>query len=189
MNAPKPKLTSALLREFLSYDAETGHLYWKKRHVRWFASGKQTAEHNAAIWNGRYAGKRAFTALDANGYASGRVFGKTYHGHRIIWCILHGEFPTDDVDHINGVRSDNRECNLRPVNRTQNSQNSALRSDNRSGRVGVRWYEPRNKWSARITKDGVETHLGYFDSFALACKARSDAEREHGFHENHGRRN
>lgn len=81
-------------------------------------------------------------------------------------------------DHINGNRSDNRISNLRLAQHRENGQNQALRKTNTSGKHGVSWSKPHNKWAAYIMKDGRKRHLGLFDSLEdagdayLAGKAR-----------------
>ena len=82
------------------------------------------------------------------------------------------------VDHINGSQFDNRKQNLRLANKSQNSYNSVVRSNNTSGVMGVSWKHDRNKWKAYIRVRGKLRHLGYFDAFNDAVKARLEAERD-----------
>ncbi len=175
-------INAAVLREFLDYDAETGKLAWKPRDRRWFSSDRAHT-----IWNVRFAGKPAFTA-DSCGYRIGAVFRITLKAHRVIWMIVHGEWPPEDVDHINGVRSDNRLANLRAVSRSVNLHNVAKRSDNLSGVTGVHWHAKANKWAAEIKVDGAALYLGLFETVEAAAEARKRAEAAHGYHENHGRK-
>lgn len=174
-----------LLRKLLRYEPETGKLFWKERSVDMFSDGKQTAEHNCASWNEKYAGKEAFTAGD-RGYKQGLILGRNYKAHRVIWALVNGEWP-DNIDHINGIRDDNRIDNLRSVSQAENNRNAKRRSNNTSGVCGVHWYKRGNKWVAQIRADGNIKHLGYFTDFDDAVAARKEAEIEHGYHENHGR--
>lgn len=175
-------LTADVLRSLLDYDPATGAMRWKPRARDRFAS-----DHAFRVWNAAFAGKPAFTALCANGYRSGAVFGKTYRGHRIAMALHigrmleHGEF----VDHINGDRGDNRACNMRLVSREQNMRNSKRPTHNTSGVVGVfRSSVSKNKpWCARIGRK----HIGLFATFEEAVDARKEAEARHGYHKNHGR--
>lgn len=171
-----------MLRKLLRYEASTGKLFWEKRAVNLFNDGKQPVEMTCFHWNRTWAGKEAFTANDGNGYKQGRIFGKSYRAHRIIWAIAYGYWP-DEVDHINGVRSDNRICNLRDVDRTSNCRNLSVRSNNTSGVVGVSWDKTYKKWHSRIR----DVHIGYYDEFDDAVEARRAAELKYGFHPNHGR--
>ena len=91
------------------------------------------------------------------------------------------------VDHINGEPSDNRWCNLRNVSLSENLKNARLPKHNKSGVVGVQWDSRRRKWVAQIKSESVNHVLGRFNSFEAAAAARKQAERELGFHENHGR--
>lgn len=83
------------------------------------------------------------------------------------------------VDHINHRRNDNRKCNLRAVTPSQNNMNMGLRSDNNSGVTGVHWDKNTNKWMSRIGINKKRIHLGYFDSFEDAVKARKNAEEKY----------
>lgn len=177
---PKMELTGEILRSLLSYDPVSGRLTWVPRGVEMFS----TAEHQRG-WNARYAGKEAFTA-NFCGYKCGGIFGKRYLAHRIIWLMQTDAWP-DEVDHISGDRSDNRWCNLRNVTGRENRKNQKLRSNNRSGVMGVIWDERRNSWRAQVRVDGTSKHLGYFPDLASAVAARASADCTHGFHPNHGR--
>lgn len=171
----------AVLRQLLTYDPETGVLTWQSRPREMFLS-----EVSWKRWNTRYARKAALRTADGHGYYVGAVFHKQYISHRVIWAMAYGEWP-DKIDHINGVKTDNRIANLRSVTQAENLRNAALRSDNKSGVSGVHWQENLGKWRAEITVDGVNIHLGRFASFQEACAVRSAASVKHGFHPNHGR--
>lgn len=179
----RPMPSQKYLRECLDYDPETGGLTWRTRPLHHFKDGAQTARHNCNAWNGGWAGKEAFTATSPNGYVTGGLDRVIYRAHRIIWKLVHGQEP-EDIDHINGDRADNRIANLRAVTRRENMRNAALRSNNKSGVVGV--SRARGKWLAQI-KGQRQQFLGYFDTIEEAAAARKSAERDLGFHENHGR--
>ena len=117
-----------------------------------------------------------------DGYRYIRVDRKKYLAHRIAWKLLYGEDP-EEIDHINGNRSDNRITNLRSVSRLENMRNRKRASHNTSGVTGVCWYKNRSKWRAYIS----EELLGDFDKFEDAVAARKQAEKEYGYHPNHGR--
>ena len=121
------------------------------------------------------------------GYLTVQINKKVYLLHRIIWFMVYGKFPENDIDHINGDRSDNRLSNLRDVCHKENLKNKRRQKNNKSGVVGVGWYNKLGKWKACIMVDGRTIHLGYFYKKSKAIKARKDAEKEYGFHENHGR--
>mgnify|MGYP001168866129 CR=1 FL=1 len=158
----------------LDYKPETGLLYWKHR-----ASAPKE-------WNSRYAGQQAFTSDDGSGYRVGAINNKNTRAHRVIWKIMHDEEP-EQIDHINGDRSDNRIENLRAVINADNGRNQKLRVSNSSGVMGVGFCKRAGKWRVRITINGKDKHLGIYKSYSEAVAARLTAEKLHGFHENHGR--
>lgn len=83
------------------------------------------------------------------------------------------------VDHINHNKFDNRKCNLRICTPSQNCMNKSLRSDNTTSASGVYWYKPRNQWVAKICANKENIHLGYFNEFEDAVKARKEAEEKY----------
>lgn len=178
---------SELLRKLLRLDPETGKLFWRERPVDMFAEGNLSSEVNCRRWNTKLSGKEAFTSTDRHGYRQGTILGKVYRVHRIIWCIVHGEWPPEDIDHINGIRDDNRLINLRAVSHAENQKNQKMQANNTSGVTGLHWLKQNQKWMAYIKVNGKQKHLGHFTDKAAAISARNAAEIEHGFHDNHGR--
>ena len=176
---------SALLA-LLSYDMTTGNLSWRVRPLSFFVDGGQSAAQSHAAWNAKMAGRPALQQI-RQGYLGGTLFGTKVMAHRVIWKMITGQ-EADNIDHINGVRSDNRWSNLREVTTMGNAKNAAIRSNNTSGVVGVTWT-PRfgGKWVAQIVADGQAKFLGQFDDFDEAVRVRKAAERQYGFHPNHGR--
>lgn len=177
-----PTGVSVKLPDLLDYDFETGQLVWKPRPLELFVTERQFK-----IWNTRYARKAAFVAQHSGGYRQGAIFNKIYKAHRVIWAIIHGEWPEAEVDHINGVRTDNCLDNLRAASRSENMRNTARSRNNTSGATGVRWRKDVGKWEARIKIGGRDIHIGLFADFDGAVAARKTTEAEHGFHANHGR--
>ena len=78
-----------------------------------------------------------------------------------------------EIDHINLDTMDNRRCNIRYCTHQQNQMNQPLQKNNTSGVSGVGYYPPRHKFRARIKVCQQEIHLGYFDTFEDAVKARN----------------
>lgn len=149
---------------------KSGSLYWRK--------------NVSNVKAGNKAGCK-----DAYGYTVIRYKGRLEKAHRLIWCMHYGSIDKGkQIDHINGLVSDNRLNNLRLVDHKENGRNQKLRNTNTSGVTGVYWSKSRNKWIARITVDGCSKSLGYFTKLVAATKARKNAEREYGFHHNHGRK-
>lgn len=85
-----------------------------------------------------------------------------YSVHRLAWLLHYGEWPKHHIDHINGLRTDNRVANMRDVTSQQNSFNRHGDKRNKSGFPGVRLDKKTGKWKACIQIDGKKRHLGYF---------------------------
>lgn len=168
-----------LLRKMLRYDPETGHLFWKNRTFDMFTDGGHTAEHTCAKWNSRYGETQAFTTIDRKGYPMGAIFNHTYRAHRVIWAIVYGEWPPDQIDHINGIRTDNRIANLRRATNSQNSRNRGAQSNNRTGYKGVFYDNRVKKYVAILVVDGKQHRGGCFLSVEDAAAAYANLCREH----------
>lgn len=181
------ELTYSEVAALLQYDPETGKLFWKARTPDMVKPGNQTSEVNCRVWNGRWAGKEAFTCTMNNGYRQGNVNNTLYLAHRIIWLLCHGEWPTDQIDHINGERSDNRIANLRVVTCAENLRNMGLRPSNKSGVHGVSWENYTNKWKVQIKVDGKNKNLGRFSDILEAEDVRKAADVQYGYHVNNGK--
>ena len=175
------------LKELLDYDTDTGLLFWKERSAKWFSDGYMSAQGRANNWNSKNANKEALGHIHSLGYKQGRLANKTVKAHRVAWKLYHGEEPHCEIDHINGIRHDNRMCNLRLAEGFQNRMNICRYKNNSSGVTGVHWLEPNKKWRAVIRANNVIKHIGLFADLEDAIKARKDAEIKLGFHENHGR--
>lgn len=146
-----PEITS----EFFNYDEETGNLFWKPRGREWFNHDKYHY-----TWNKRFAGKIA-GRTKSNGYKEVAIFNRLYQQHRIVWAIFNGEWPEEEIDHINGNPSDNRIENLRPVNKLQNLKN-INKSENLCGLIGA--SKRGSKYVARITDNYKKLVIGVFDT-------------------------
>ena len=177
------RVAPEILRRLLTYDPETGRLYWRARTRD--LCGDETAWKR---WNRNYAGTEAFTARTTAGYLKGKVLDKTCLAHRVAWAIVHGAYPAEHIDHINHDKTDNRLVNLRAVSGAENHKNRKLPQDNKSGMVGVLRDVTRARWRAYFCADSKRTTLGYYHCFARAASARKTAEAQHGYHQNHGRR-
>jgi hypothetical protein len=176
-----------ILMQLLTYNENTGHLFWNERPESMFTSAVHSAAHQCKKWNSRFAGKIALNAARSDGYRRGAIFGKNYMAHRVIWKIVHGSDP-DQIDHADGSRTNNKIVNLRDVSAIGNRHNMAISSKNTSGQSGVRWQGHRFKWQAFITVNYEFISLGTFANIEDAIAARKAAEVEYNFHPNHGRK-
>lgn len=121
-----------------------------------------------------------------DGYITIGVDRSSYMAHRLAWFYTHGEWP-NQIDHISGLKTDNRIINLRSVSSSENMKNKKIGSNNSSGVIGVSWVKARSMWKARISINGVNACLGLSVYKWDAICARKSAERIHGYHDNHGR--
>ena len=152
-------LTTDRLKELLHYDQDTGVFTWNVRR-----SGKTPA--------GSVAG-----SYDAYGYIQIRISPFRYKAHRLAWFYVNSEWPKFCIDHINGVRDDNRIANLRDVTNQINIQNK--RSPTGSNLyLGCSFNKSKNKWQAKIKLNGKYIHLGWFGDPDDASAAYISAKRE-----------
>lgn len=154
-------LTQEALHAVLAYNAETGLFHYRKKRGR----------HRV----GDLAG-----GLSHDGYWRIRINRKEYRAHRLAWFYVHGSWPTGEIDHRYGLRTDNRIDQLRDTTSTVNRQN--LRKPtarNTSGFLGVSWNKKFKKFEARIRVSGKGLFLGRFDDPAEAHQAYVKAKREH----------
>jgi hypothetical protein len=149
------------LMSLVSYDPETGVF------TRLKGTGKGAA-----------AGKQSQGCVDkSNGYRRLCVNGKQYYAHRLAWLYMTGEWPAEQIDHINVDRADNRFTNLRQANNAQNNQRSKARADSKTGVLGVSWHNKAGKYVAQIRHLGRTIYLGLHDSVDAAVIVRQAAER------------
>lgn len=161
MDQARVGLTAEALRVLLEYDPETGLFTWRN--------------HHRGTLIGCIAGR---TGKDSNGYPHLKVVGRTYKAHRLVWLYTHGRWPEHQIDHINGVRDDNRLANLREATHTENAHNlRRARVNNASGLLGVSKLK-NGRWRASIRSHGKQRNLGDFHEpkEAHAAYLRAKAE-------------
>ena len=158
-------LNQKTLKKYLDYDPETGIFKWKTAN-----------SHRIKV------GDVARTPR-SDGYIQIKLFNKPYLAHRLAWLYVNGEFPKDHMDHINGVKMDNRIVNLRAVTQAENNRNKPMRKDNTSGVMGVVWHKRYKCWYVCVQK----TYYGRFKFKSDAIAKAEEVYKELGFHENHGR--
>lgn len=179
----KDDLTLEYVRECLTYDPDTGEFRWRQRPLSHFATAR-----GANVFNTQYAGTEAgcIQPRKRTAYRRIRIDGCGYKAHRLAWLLHHGEWPSDQIDHLDGDGLNNRIDNLRVVSNRVNNQNKRMQLNNTSGVTGVLWAEDKQKWRAVIWVDGRRKHLGYYDTFEEAVAARLEAEQKYGYTERHG---
>lgn len=104
--------------------------------------------------------------LDAKGYVIIRLKNKSHKAHRLAWLYVYGEMPSKEIDHINGIKNDNRISNLRDVSKNINQQNTNAKG----------YHKDRNKWAAQIRVNKETHYLGSFESEAAASIAYKNAK-------------
>lgn len=168
--------TPAQVRQLLDYDPATGVLTWRARSAGWFAGAKYPGERLANTFNKQFAGAEAFACRNATGYRYAKLMGRNQMGHRVAFAHYHGVWPEGEIDHINGIRDDNRISNLREASRSLNMRNT------RSAR-GYKFMTDgrRAPWVAYIRDGGKNIRLGGFETEAEAASARARAEKKYGY--------
>ena len=120
-------------------------------------------------------------SLMPNGYLNVSVMGRKFLVHRVVFAMFHGRWPAGDVDHINGIRSDNRAENIREASRSENMRNTKAHADGFTGIKGVHYYKSRGNYTAQICVNGQQIRLGYFSTAEEAKAAYNKAaSRYHG---------
>ena len=148
------------LKHLFDYQPDTGNFYWK------VANGRR-------VRVGDIAGH-----LNYKGYIVIGVDSKVYMAHRLAWIYVYENQPLNYIDHLNGVKTDNRISNLRDVSIQTNNENRrfALKSNKASGVLGVYWNN--GKWRAMIGKNRKAISLGNYDTIEEARQAYIAAKRE-----------
>lgn len=157
MSSGNSTVTIERIRQILNYNKETGIITWSK--------------DSGIRWAGCMAG-----SVYPNGYRRIEIDGKRFAAHRLAWVIVNGTWPELHIDHINGIRDDNRIGNLRLATSGQNSQNiRAPLSSNKHGFLGVK--NNKGRWVATISVNRNFMYLGSFATPELAHEEYLKAKR------------
>lgn len=158
-------ITQEYLKENLSL-SNTGVFYWLKPR------------------KGRNLEKPA-GCIGKDGYIQIMIEGVNYRTHTLVWLYHYGRPPEFGVDHINGVRIDNRVANLREATLAQNAQNrkKTKRGSKTSKYLGVSLYKGKNKaifgkYQAAICVNYKQHHLGFYEKEIDAANAYIEAKRQ-----------
>lgn len=142
------------ITNWLNYNPETGILTWRR------SPGPRSPEDSVA------------GSLNGDGYLTIQFSNKSYQAHRIAWYLHYKTDPGElEIDHDNGIKTDNRISNLRPATHQQNSFNSTKSSTNTSGIKGISWDSKSASWRARVMINSKSVHVGRFHTIEQAQKA------------------
>jgi hypothetical protein len=142
----KGTLTQERLKELLDYNPESGHFYWKVKSNHFIKIGAQAG------------------GINQKGYVIVGIEGARCYAHRVAWLFTYGKFPTAQVDHIDGDKSNNSITNLRLCTNAENHKNQGIRKTNTSGFKGVSWDSKNESWFAQTTLINRHIFLGYYES-------------------------
>ena len=123
--------------------------------------------NNCLLWKNT-CGTRAIKntqagSISKEGYIKIKLKGKSYLAHRLIWLMFYGEWPKNEIDHIDGNRLNNSISNLRDVTRSINQKNAHARKDNVSGVRGVHYIKHKGEyWVARWSEFNKPTCAKWF---------------------------
>lgn len=147
------EITPEMLTNIFDYNPETGIL---------------TRRRTGRVVSGTNGG--------SGGYLTVNVLGSPMYIHRVAFAIVNGRLPAGEVDHVNGVKTDNRIANLRVASRSENGRNVSAHRDSKTGVLGVCLEKRSGKYLARIKTPKKTIHLGLFDTAEEAAAARKTAE-------------
>ena len=149
--------TQELVKELFSYCQETG-----------FLTRKKTLKYNAKAGD-------TLKTINSMGYVTLSVAGKRYLAHRLIWLYVYGAWPKHEIDHINGIRHDNRISNLRDVSHQANINNLKIDKRNKYGCKGISFHKKAQKFAVDFVRFGTRHYLGLFDTLEAAKSAYGNA--------------
>lgn len=152
-SALRKRVTQERLREVLNYDPETGMFTWRVPRKGTGGVGSVAGRVNPG-----------------NGYIDICVDYRRYLGHRLAWLYMTGEWPTNDVDHKDRVRTNNAWSNLRAATRAQNLANAGRRRGVRTPYKGIQ-KAGKTSWQAVISVCGVRRCLGTYPTAEQAAEA------------------
>jgi len=164
MSSAKDKdsgLTQERLKELFDYDPETGVL------TRRISIGRSRAFKGmeAGFPQSRFGRSKDYLMVNVDHH----IYNRRFYVHRLIWLYMTGEWPEDQVDHIDGNPSNNKWSNLRGVTNGQNRRNTRPSKRSLTGIKGVRFNERSKKYNVVIS-------LGEFDTLEEATAVRNKAE-------------
>jgi len=155
-SSKRTALSKDILDSVLHFDPGLGRFFWKVK--RWYGGEVGT------LAGGNHCGYRV---IRLNGYI--------YSEHHLVWLHVYGEWPSENLDHINRIRDDNRTENLRLASRAQNNINHGIRKDARVRYKGVCYNLRLRKYVAQISLDKKVRHIGVYTTPEEAAHAYNKA--------------
>lgn len=149
-------ITQERLKQLLHYNHETG-VFTRIESNRTDRLGKQPGSRNT------------------KGHIQIRLDGTLYVAHRLAWLYMNGGFPVNQLDHIDGDKTNNKITNLREATNKQNQENVPLQVNNTSGYRGVSFDKRLKKFRAYVCHNRQKITLGLFDTAELAASAAKKA--------------
>ena len=148
------------LKDILTYNLETGIFIWNKDVCKKCKAGQTAGSFDC-------------------GYIRITIKSKRFLAHRLAWLYINGTWPIHNIDHINGIKSDNRICNLRLATIAENQQNRLNANANSThGYLGITWNKKTNKWLSKIMLNKKRIHIGYFETAIEAHNAYIETKRK-----------
>lgn len=155
-NANPEMRNQEYLKELFCYDEFTGIFTWRVGRGGVLAGAVAGGPDSCGYWQMRFCGTKSSC-------------------HRLAWLYVYGVLPEDELDHINGIKTDNRIANLRPATRASNMSNIGVRRNSKTGIKGVSWDTQHGKFRAQIMHKGKKYNLGRFDDADTASAAYAKA--------------
>lgn len=140
------------VKSLISYNPETGEFHRACDRKRW-KKGERVG------------------GIKPNGYIYVGIDQGRYVAHRLAWLVMTGEEPSTEVDHINGIKSDNRWGNLRLASHSENGMNKPVQRKSETGVKGV--YPYKGRFRAKIAVSGKTVEVGVFDTIEEAKAAHT----------------
>ena len=150
-------LTQSKVAQFFEY--KDGQLFWK-------------------ISRGRVPAFSKAGTLGTHGYLQVTLMGKIYLAHRLIYLLINGQMP-DQIDHIDGDKTNNKIDNLRVSDQSENRMNSSRSTLNQIGIKSVCWSKSNKCWRVQVKKHRKNVYDGFFDDLELAQLVAIEARNKH----------
>jgi hypothetical protein len=148
------------VNEHLSYNPDTGLFTWRMKRGNKAAGSIAGSQHN-------------------NGYHTIFLCGRRFYAHRLAFLFMRGNLPTGVVDHINGVKNDNRWINLRDVSQSENMANrSGAQKNSKTKHLCVSPHVAGG-YVVQIRRNKKRIYVGYFKELEAALVAYKGAANEY----------